>query len=212
MTATRLVEVAAEQRVPHTRAGLSRAQHPPRSRSAAFGAVAVMLILGVVAASVWRGVWATGSDGKRQEIVAVRSAGADFESLNDLVDASTLVIIGRAVSVSPGRVFGSAATDTTNEASWTGGIVSEVVVVQVGAVLAGNGDPGPTIPIEEEAMTVDGDPIAVDGLRPTAQGDQGIFFLGRGPDTSEPYYATVSTSGRFIRGLGGRRRRRAARR
>jgi hypothetical protein len=124
--------------------------------------------------------------------VRVRSTGRVFTTLDHLVDASEVVVIGRAVSVAPGRLFTDSGSGSSSE-----GVVSQITMIEVGAVLAGP-DPGQVIALEEEATTSDGRSLVVDGLRPTRVGDQGIFFLVHGdPDIS--YFATVATSGRLLR-------------
>jgi hypothetical protein len=126
--------------------------------------------------------------------LAVTSDGPSLSSLEELVDASDLVVFARARSVSAGRSFGSPRPTQTSSAL---GIVSAIVQLEVGAVLAGM-TPGATVSVEEEATAADGRPLIVDGLRPTRPGDQGLFFLRR-PDPSLPYFVTVSTTGRFLR-------------
>ena len=148
------------------------------------GAAGVAVVVGVAVAA--GGVtWARAS---HHAAVAVTSTGPSLASLEDLVRASDVVVIARARSVAPGRVFSSGEE----------GLRSEIVELQVGAVLHGT-DPGPTIALEEESTTVDDAPLVVDGLRPTRAGDEGVFFLVASADRSVPYYATVSTSGRFLR-------------
>jgi hypothetical protein len=120
--------------------------------------------------------------------VRLSSSGAAFTTLDELIDASDVVVIGRAVSVAPGRLF--AAGDSA-------GFVSQISMIEVGAVLAGP-DPGATIALEEEATMPDGRSVIVDGLRPTHVGDQGIFFLIRG-DPELRYFASAGTVGRLLR-------------
>jgi hypothetical protein len=146
---------------------------------------AVVVVLG--AAAVFGALRAGGEGSERP--LAIESSGAMYSSLEQLVDASDVVIIGRAHSVSSGRTFGSADG---------GAVRSQVVELEVGAVLAGD-TPGAVVALEEEATTADGRAVVVDGLRPTRVGDQGLFFLVRGADPAVPYYATVSTAGRYLR-------------
>jgi hypothetical protein len=154
-----------------------------RTRLAAVGVVVAL------AAGVGAGLWRAAGDDDHERPIEVRSTGAAFTSLDEMVAASDVVVIARALAVAPGRSF------VTEDGS---GIRSQVVTLEVGRVLAG-ADPGPTIGMEEEAATADGRPVEVDGLRPTAAGDQGIFFLVSGDDPDVPYFATVSTAGRYLR-------------
>ena len=71
--------------------------------------------------------------------LAVTSSGPTYASLDALVAASDVVVIGRARSVSPGRLFASSGA----------AIRSEIVELEVGAVLYGD-DPGPAMALEEE--------------------------------------------------------------
>lgn len=155
------------------------------------GAIGVVLALGVgVTGGLWRAIVGPSSEPRTVDApIVVVSSGPTYSSLEELVAASDVVVIGRAIAVAPGRLFSTGGR---------AGIRSQLVTLEVGAVLAGQ-DPGPTVVIEEEAAIADGRPIVVDGLRPTSSGDQGIFFLIASPDPDVPYYATVSTAGRYLR-------------
>ena len=128
-------------------------------------------------------------DPTRSDVV-VHTAGPKIGSLDELVDNSEVVVIARAVAVTDGRVF---ASDPASE-----GVRSHLVRLEIGAVLAGSA-PSPTLTLEEEASNSDGRMLLIDGLRPTQSGDQGFFFLTPNPDPSLPYFATVSTLGRYLR-------------
>lgn len=97
-----------------------------------------------------------------RSVVELNSSGPTFPTLDELVDASDLVVIVR----------------------------SQLVELSVGAVLAGDAS-GDSMVLEEEAAN--GQPVIVDGLRPTRLGDEGVFFLVRGDDRSVPYYARVAS-------------------
>ena len=156
-----------------------------RRRRAVLHIAAVVVVLGAAAAF---GALRDRGSGDPPPL-AIHSSGATYTTLSQLVDASDVVIIGRARMVSPGRVFGAAEG---------AGVRSQIVELEVGAVLAGD-SPGAVVAVEEEATTSDGRAVVVDGLRPTRTGDQGLFFLVRSSDPAVPYFATVSTAGRYLR-------------
>jgi hypothetical protein len=161
----------------------------PAMRRVAHGRLLYGLAVGIVfSAAIVFSVVSTRPPAVRSE--SVRSSGPTPTSLDALVDGSDVVVLARAVAVNEGRLF---AAD-----SGPSGVRSHLVVLEVGAVLAGELD-GSTLTLEEEATTDDGRQLVVDGLRPTRLGDQGIFFLERSTDSSTPYYATVSTAGRYLR-------------
>jgi hypothetical protein len=98
-------------------------------------------------------------------------------------------VLARVTSVGGGRTFA---------APGGGAVRSQVVSLQVGAVLAGP-DPGATLPVEEVATLADGTPVIVDGLPPAREGDQGFWFLAASTDPSVPYLAAVGPQGRYLR-------------
>ena len=155
-----------------------------RARRVLPTALVGLLLVGAALLGAWRSARAP-----EPSAVAITSTGTVFSSVDALTDAADVVVIARAVAVSPGRTFAASGGD---------GIRSQIVRLEVGAVLAG-GNPGPTIALEEEATTATGEPVVVDGLRPTRVGDQGIFFLERSREEGVPYYATLGSAGRYLR-------------
>jgi hypothetical protein len=113
-----------------------------------------------------------------------------FERVDDLVGASDLVVSGRVVAAEPGRIFG--AGDAA--------IRSHVLTVRVDEVLAGSGpaQPGTVVLVEEEAELTDGTPVRIDGMRASAVGDDGIWFLVASGDPDFPGYAVVNAQGRYL--------------
>jgi hypothetical protein len=132
--------------------------------------------------------------------IASEDARHRFDDLGDLVDASDLVVSGRVVAAEPGRVFGG---DGDTDAA----IRSHVLTLRVDSVLAGARggatDEGTIVLIEEEAETVDGIPVRVDGMRAGRVGDDGIWFLAASRDPDFPGYAVVNSQGRYLAGTDG---------
>jgi hypothetical protein len=120
-----------------------------------------------------------------------------FADLDELLDASDLVVSGRVVAAEPGRLFGDG--DAT--------IRSHVLTLRVDSVLAGarggaSGE-GTVVLVEEEAEAVDGTPVRVDGMRAGRIGDDGIWFLAASGDPDFPGYAVVNSQGRYLVGSDG---------
>ncbi len=123
------------------------------------------------------------------EPVALRSEGATYGTLGELVDASAVVVLAKVLARSDGRTFAS-----------PGGaqVRSRVLRIEVGAVLAGP-DPGRALAVEEVAALSDGTPVTVDGLAPAEVGDQGFWFLAAVADPTVPFLAAVGPQGRYLR-------------
>ncbi len=150
----------------------------------------VPIAVALVAVAVGLGVaGARRPEPERPTPVALRSEGPTFRSLDELVDASAVVVLGRVASVSEGRTFA---------APRGGAVRSRVLRLDVGAVLAGP-DPGATLAVEEVAELADGTPVTLDGLPPAREGDQGFWFLAASADRSVPYLAAVGPQGRYLR-------------
>lgn len=125
-------------------------------------------------------------------LLAVDASGPVYSSLGELVDASELIVRGRVVATSRGRMVGS-----QNAA-----IESRLVTVEVDDVLRGTGDT-PTLLVEEEGWLNDGTPIAVNGLAPSIDGLDAVWFLVPIPDPELPGYLVVNHQGRYAVGPDG---------
>jgi hypothetical protein len=82
-------------------------------------------------------------------------------------------------------------------------VVSRVVTLQVEDVLGGRlaasttTDRG-TILIEEEGWLPDGSPLIVNGVAPSQEGDDGIWFLQVSPDPDLPSFLVINSQGRYL--------------
>lgn len=123
------------------------------------------------------------------EPVAVSSDAPRMASLDELVAASDVVVQGRVVETRRGRNFGGPGGRT---------IVSRLVTLRVDTVLAGAPPTAGAVLVEEEGWLDDGSPLVVDGLRPTEEGDQGVWFLAAGGDPDVPAYVVVGPQGRYL--------------
>jgi hypothetical protein len=128
------------------------------------------------------------SDPDAAEVVAVDAAEPTFSTLDELLDASDLVISGEVVEVGDGRAI-------TDPADAETGIRTRLASVDVDAVLAGEA-PG-SIVIEQEAALLDGTPIEVNGVPALSAGQVGIYFLVAGDSEEFPYFALVSRQARY---------------
>jgi hypothetical protein len=123
------------------------------------------------------------------EPVAVSSDAPRLATLDELVAASDVVVEGRVVETRRGRSFGEPGGRT---------IVSRLVTLRVDAVLAGARPAEGAVLVEEEGWLDDGSPLVVDGLRPTEEGDSGVWFLAAGGDPDVPAYVVVGPQGRYL--------------
>lgn len=114
-----------------------------------------------------------------------------FDSLDELVAASDLVVRARVESVERGRVFGSG--DASGAA-----IVSRQITLAVSEVLAGPVDVPRRVVVAEEGWLPDGTPLIVDGLRIVEPGDQAIWFLDAVDDPDFPGFVVVNYQGRYL--------------
>jgi hypothetical protein len=154
----------------------------------------------VVALAVGLAVWAASEDDggagsttatSAPDPVEVTSDAPRLATLAELVAASDLVVRAEVVSTDRGRVFGDPESDAAIE--------SRVVTLSVTRVLHGTGTtPGRRVLVEEEGWTADGAPLVVDGLSPSSEGDDGIWFLTRVGAEEEARYVVVSAEGRYL--------------
>ncbi len=110
----------------------------------------------------------------------------DFGGLDELVKASDLVVRGRVEATSRGRAVGN--DDNA--------VVSRIVTVRVEEVLAGS-VATPSVLVEEEGWLVDGRPLEVNGLAPSQEGMEAIWFLDALPTGDLPGFLVINHQGRY---------------
>ncbi|MPY93203.1 MAG: hypothetical protein GEV08_09095 [Acidimicrobiia bacterium] len=133
-----------------------------------------------------------GGGGASEPPTAVSAAVAPgVDDVHDLIAAADLVVRGEVVATSRGRTFGEGGA----------AIVSRLVTVAVEEVLAGEPPGSPALLVEEEGWLPDGRELAVNGLAPSREGLDAIWFLQdvQGPDL--PVWIVVDPRGRYaVRG------------
>jgi hypothetical protein len=120
--------------------------------------------------------------------VDVEASGPRFTSLDDLAEASDLVVVGTIAAAGEGRVI-------TDPADPEAGIRTVLLDVDVEQVITGR--PPDRLVIEHEAALLDGTPITVGGVGPPPPGERGLYFLVAGGSDALPYHAFVGTQGRY---------------
>lgn len=150
--------------------------------------VAVLPMIAIIA--VVAGV-TLGQDSPRRETESLNidAEMPTYNSLDELVRASASIVIARATEVRDGRTIGS---DTDPNAT----IRTQVVTLLVGEVLFGPATD--TLSLEQEIALGDGTPITVNQMRPTAVGDEGLFFLQAGDSETLPHAALVNHQARYL--------------
>lgn len=123
--------------------------------------------------------------------VRIESDSPAYATLDELLAASDLVVRARVTSTDRGRVFGEPGEETALE--------SRLVALEVTETLRGE-EPPPEILVEEEGWLLDGSPLIVDGLAPSATGDDAIWFLvDPSEDATEATpFVTVNAQGRYL--------------
>ena len=121
----------------------------------------------------------------------IESDSPTYATLDQLLAATDLVVRARVTSTERGRVFGEPGEETALE--------SRLVALEVTEVLRGAEPPAEFL-VEEEGWLLDGSPLIVDGLVPSAEGDDAIWFLvDPSTDTQEPTpFVTVNAQGRYL--------------
>lgn len=123
------------------------------------------------------------------EPVEISSDSPTYATLGELLAASDLVVRARVTSTERGRVFGEPGDETA--------LQSRLVALEVTEVLRGP-EPPTEFLVEEEGWLLDGSPLIVDGLVPSAAGDDAIWFLVD-PSATEPApFVTVNAQGRYL--------------
>lgn len=129
------------------------------------------------------------------DAVEVTSDAPVFSTLQELVDASDLIVRGRITDAERGRWFGEPGA---------GRIESRLLTLDVEEVLAGSPE-GETssLLVEEEGWTEDGHPLVIDGAVPSQEGDEGIWFLVDTGDRTTGAWIVVNAQGRYLVGEDG---------
>ncbi|HEX7131468.1 MAG TPA: hypothetical protein VF228_02790 [Iamia sp.] len=123
--------------------------------------------------------------------VDISSDSPAYATLDELLAATDLVVRARVTSTERGRVFGEPGEETALE--------SRLVALEVTETLRGTEPPSEFL-VEEEGWLLDGSPLIVDGLVPSATGDDAIWFLvDPSTDTQEPTpFVTTNAQGRYL--------------
>jgi hypothetical protein len=126
------------------------------------------------------------------EAVEISSDAPSFTSLDQLVEASDLIVRGRVTDTERGRWFGDGSTSSR--------IQSRLVTLDVEEVIAGNVPSGElgSLLLEEEGWLEAGAPLVVDGAAPSAVGDEGIWFLVDPGDDTTDALIVVNAQGRYL--------------
>lgn len=123
--------------------------------------------------------------------VRIESDSPAYATLGELLAATDLVVRARVTSTDRGRVFGEPGEETALE--------SRLVALEVTETLRGTAPPAEIL-VEEEGWLLDGSPLIVDGLVPSATGDDAIWFLvDPSEDPQEPTpFVTTNAQGRYL--------------
>ncbi len=158
-----------------------------------WGPVAAVVAAALVALVVWRSGDPAEEPGDAARLVPVEvtSDAPRLTSLADLLELSDLVVRADVTGTDRGRVFA--------DSGGSGAIESRVVHLRVTSVLRGTGARADDrLLVEEEGWTAEGAPLVVDGLAPSAMGDDAVWFLIRVGDDEEARYVVVSAEGRYL--------------
>jgi hypothetical protein len=142
------------------------------------------------------GSTATPTTAVATDAVEVTSDAPAYASLQELVDASDLIVRGRITAAERGRWFGEPGE---------GRIESRLLTLDVEDVLRGSpkGEVSSLL-VEEEGWTEDGRPLVIDGAVPSQKGDEGIWFLTDTGDETTGSWIVVNAQGRYLVGSDGR--------
>lgn len=167
---------------------------PPVLALVVAGVLAVVLVAGGGGSSdAPSGDGGTGSTTTRAPApVGIESDSPTYATLDELLATTDLVVRARVTSTERGRVFGEPGEENAIE--------SRLVALEVTETLRG-AEPPPQILVEEEGWLVsDGAPLIVDGLVPSATGDDAIWFLvdpSEDPQEAAPF-VTTNAQGRYL--------------
>lgn len=141
----------------------------------------VALVIAVAAGGfVW---WITDDEEAVPDPVDLVAAEPDFASVEELADASDLVVFGEVVGESAGRTL-------TDPAQPDAGIVTGLAQLRVVEAV---GEVSVDVLVEQEIALLDGTPVTVNGVAPLSVGEEGVAFLVDGARSDQPFSALVST-------------------
>ena len=133
------------------------------------------------------------------------SAAQRWSTLDELVEASAVVVRGRVVDTTRGELLGADGADPG-----VAGIVVREVTIQIDEVLRSTDrapllGPGERIVVAEEGWLSTGEPLVVDGLAPSAPGDDAVWFLDTLPSGEDdvgtpegPRFVVIGSQGRYL--------------
>ena len=147
---------------------------------------AIALVVPIVAAIGVAVATLTGDD--EPAPTELTSDGPRFDSLEELVAASDVAVVGTVAGVADGRLL--TAPDRPDA-----GLRTRLVELTVERTLAG--EPPTPLVVEEPAELLDGTPVVVDGMAPLDVGDRAVWFLVAGGSDDQPYHAVVNGQGRY---------------
>jgi len=142
----------------------------------------------IVLAAAVVGMVELAGDDDRPDAVVLESSAALFDTLDDLVAASDLVVIATVNEIAEGRTI-------TSPDDADAGIRTRLVELGVIDVLHGNASD--QLIVEEAAAFADGTPIVLDGMTELGEADSAVWFLVAGGSETMPYFAAVNSQGRF---------------
>lgn len=142
-------------------------------------AVLVLVIAGFA-------VWSLADGDDTPEPVDVRADGPRFAELEEMGDASDLVVDATVVSIDDGRTI-------TDPADPTAGFTTRLVQLEVHETLRGTARD--VVILEQEATLLDGTPIVVNGLGAVELGQRAVWFLVVGDGEQFPYFAVINEQG-----------------
>jgi hypothetical protein len=134
------------------------------------------------------------------DAVEITSDVAFASTLEELVADSDLVVHGHVVSTDHGRIFGN-PDGTVIESRLVAFVVDDVL--RRTSTVPDDVRSGSSITVEEPGWLEDGTPLIVDGVPPSAVGDEFIWFLQAVPspaldgEDDAPAYVLASPQGHF---------------
>lgn len=150
------------------------------------------LVRWIPAAAIIIGALAAGflllGDEDDPDPVAIASSAETFQSLDELVAASDIVVVATVTGIESGRTI-------TSPSDPGAGIRTRLVGLQITQPL--RGEPPAHLVVEEAASFTDDTPIAVDGMDELPKGQQAVWFLVTGGNDDMPYFATVNGQARY---------------
>jgi hypothetical protein len=163
----------------------------PTARARVLASIGVIALLVPIVFSAVVAIVGLASGDDTPDPVELDSDSPTFTSLDELVDASDLVVVATVADISDGRTV--TAPDDPDA-----GFRTRLVELDVSRALIG--EPPTPLVVEEPAELLDGTPVIVDGMTPLDEGDEAAWFLVAGVDESQPYHAVVNAQGRVIAG------------